>query len=130
MKLKLSLLVLALITLNSVPQYAQTCKDLYQEGNILVEQGKLEQAKVKFRQVIECGDGLYVPDSERRIAWIERILRKPDTVKPFSLSDTEVVIPYQGGQDVITVNGGGSWTAAVTDSGQSWCRIRKEKGKI
>lgn len=130
MRIRLLSLVLMLAVFCPVPQYAQTCKELYQEGNILVEQGKLEQAKVKFRQVIECGDGLYVPDSERRIAWIDRILRKPDAVKPFSLSDSEVVIPYQGGQDVITVNGGGSWTATVTGSGQSWCRIRKEKGKI
>lgn len=109
---------------------AQSCKVLYQEGNELVEQGKLGKAKTKFQQVINCGNNLYVPDSEKRIAWIERVLRKPNSVKPFSLSDNEVVIPYQGGQDVITVDGNGSWTATVRDNSATWCKIKKEKGKI
>ncbi len=109
---------------------AQSCKVLYQEGNKLVDQGKLEKAKSKFQQVINCGNNLYVPDSEKRIAWIERILRKPNTVKPFSLSDNEVAIPYQGGQDVITVDGNGSWTATLNDNSITWCKIKKEKGKI
>ncbi|NPD91717.1 BACON domain-containing protein [Xylanibacter muris] len=103
---------------------------LYQEGNTLVEQGKLEKARSKFQQVINCGNNLYVPDSEKRIAWIDRILRKPNTVKPFSLSDNEVVIPYQGGQDVITVDGNGSWSASIKDNNEGWCKIKKEKGKI
>lgn len=109
---------------------AQSCKVLYQEGNTLVDQGKLDKARVKFQQVINCGNNLYVPDSEKRIAWIDRILRKPSTVKPFSLSDNEIVIPYQGGQDVITVDGNGSWTASLNDNNVEWCKIKKEKGKI
>ena len=116
--------------LGNMQLFAQSCKVLYQQGNELVEQGKLEKAKSKFQQVINCGDNLYVPDSEKRVAWIDRILRKPNTIKPFSLSDNAVVIPYQGGQDVITVDGNGSWTAAVSDQSITWCKIKKEKGKI
>lgn len=123
-------IVMALALFGSVKLSAQSCKELYQEGNTLVDQGKLEKAKTKFQQVISCGNNLYVPDSEKRIAWINRILRKPNTVKPFSLSENEVVIPYQGGQDVITVDGNGAWTANISDSSVTWCKIKKEKGKI
>lgn len=124
------ILITSLALFGCMQLSAQSCKVLYQEGNTLVDQGKLEKAKSKFLQVINCGNNLYVPDSEKRIAWIERVLRKPNTVKSFSLSDKEVVIPYQGGQDVITVDGNGSWTAALSDNRVTWCRIKKEKGKV
>lgn len=128
--IKSLVLMTSLALLGGLPMSAQSCKVLYQEGNALVDQGKLEKAKSKFQQVIHCGNNLYVPDSEKRIAWIDRVLRKPSTAKPFSLSDNKVVIPYQGGQDVITVDGNGSWTAFVNDKSVGWCKIKKEKGKI
>lgn len=128
--IKSLVLMTSLALLGGLPMSAQSCKVLYQEGNTLVDQGKLEKAKSKFQQVIHCGNNLYVPDSEKRIAWIDRVLRKPSTAKPFSLSDNKVVIPYQGGQDVITVDGNGSWTASVNDKSVGWCKIKKEKGKI
>lgn len=128
--IKSLVLMTSLVLLGGLPMSAQSCKVLYQEGNTLVDQGKLEKAKSKFQQVIHCGNNLYVPDSEKRIAWIDRVLRKPSAAKPFSLSDNKVVIPYQGGQDVITVDGNGSWTAFVNDKSVGWCKIKKEKGKI
>lgn len=128
--IKKIILIASFALLGCLQLSAQSCKVLYQEGNELVEQGKLEKAKIKFQQVLNCGNNLYVPDSEKRIAWIDRVLRKPNTVKPFSLSDNEVVIPYQGGQDVITVDGNGTWTASVGDNSVTWCKIKKEKGKI
>lgn len=109
---------------------AQTCRDWYKEANQLLEAGKLEKARAKYQQVIECGDNFYVPDSKDRIQWIERILQKPKKSTPFSLSDNQIVIPYQGGQDVITVDGDGSWTATLNNSGANWCKIKKEKGKV
>ena len=128
--IKSLVLMTSLALLGGLPMSAQSCKVLYQEGNTLVDQGKLEKAKSKFQQVIHCGNNLYVPDSEKRIAWIDRVLRKPSTAKPFSLSDNKVVIPYQGGQDVITVDGNGTWTAFVSNKNVGWCKIKKEKGKI
>ena len=128
--IKSLVLMTSLALLGGLPMSAQSCKVLYQEGNTLVDQGRLGKAKSKFQQVIHCGNNLYVPDSEKRIAWIDRVLRKPSTAKPFSLSDNKVVIPYQGGQDVITVDGNGSWTAFVNDKSVGWCKIKKEKGKI
>lgn len=109
---------------------AQSCRDLYKEAKSFEKQGKLEKAKTKYQQVVNCGDKLYYADSKERIEWIDRILRKPDPVKPFSISDNEVVIPYQGGQDVITVDGNGSWKADLIDGENGWCKIKKEKGKI
>ena len=109
---------------------AQSCRDLYKEAKSFEKQGKLGKAKNKYQQVVNCGDKLYYADSKERIEWIDRILRKPDPVKPFSISNNEVVIPYQGGQDVITVDGNGSWKADLIDRENGWCKIKKEKGKI
>ena len=108
---------------------AQSCRDLYKEAKSFEKQGKLEKAKTKYQQVVNCGDKLYYEDSKERIKWIDRILRRPDPVKPFSISEDEVVIPYQGGQDVITVDGNGSWKADLIDGENGWCMIKKEKGK-
>ena len=109
---------------------AQSCRDLFRDANQLVQEGKLEKAKTKYQQVLSCGDNFYIPDSKNRIKWIERVMAKPIKAKPFAISDSEIIIPYQGGQDVVTVDGDGSWTASVESSGQGWCKIKKEKGKV
>ena len=109
---------------------AQSCRDLFRDANQLVQDGKLEKAKTKYQQVVNCGDNFYLPDSKEKIKWIDRVMAKPNKAKPFAISDNEIVIPYQGGQDVITVDGDGSWTASVGSSGQGWCKIKREKGKV
>lgn len=109
---------------------AQSCRDLFQDAQQLVKEGKLEKAKIKYQQVVNCGDNFYLPDSKDKIKWIDRVLSKPNKAVPFAISDNEIVIPYQGGQDVITVDGDGSWTASVGNSGQGWCKIKKDKGKV
>lgn len=124
------LLMLLLALLGHATCRAQSCRSLYQQANALVERGLLEKARERYRQVIECGDNLYVPDSERRIAWINRLLRKGDAQKPFALSDTEVVIPCQGGQDVVTVDDPTAWSAAVSPEGAAWCRATRGRGKL
>lgn len=63
--IKFLVLMASLALFGSVQLSAQSCKVLYQEGNKLVDQGKLDKAKVKFQQVINCGNNLYVPDSEK-----------------------------------------------------------------
>jgi len=90
----------------------------------------LEKAKTKYQQVVNCGDNFYLPDSKEKIKWIDRVMHKPNKVKPFAISENEIVIPYQGGQDVITVDGEGSWTASVGGTGTEWCKIKREKGKV
>lgn len=130
MNIKRLILMTGLVFACSMHLSAQSCQRLYKEGNALVDKGDLEKAKIKFQQVVNCGDNLYVRDSEERIAWINRVLRKPDKKKPFSLSDDKVVIPHQGGQDVITVDGDGSWKAAIKDADNDWCKISVGKGKI
>lgn len=130
MRLK-TLLIFTAFSLGTVMQVnAQTCRNLYREAKALEKQGKLDKAKTKYQQVVNCGDKLYYDDSKERINWIGRIQRKPVVKKPFSISDNEVVIPYQGGQDVITVDGNGTWRADIIDGENGWCKIKKEKGKI
>lgn len=109
---------------------AQTCRELYRDATQLVHDGKLEKARTKYQQVVNCGDNFYLPDSKEKIRWIDRVLQKPNKAKPFAISNNEIVIPHQGGQDVITVDGEGSWTASVGSAGTNWCKIKREKGKV
>ena len=109
---------------------AQSCRDLFRDANQLVQDGKLEKAKTKYQQVVSCGDNFYLPDSREKIKWIDRVLQKPNKTKPFAISNNEIVIPYQGGQDVITVDGEGTWVASVGSTGKDWCKIKREKGKV
>ena len=110
--------------------YGQSCRDLFRDANQLVQEGKLEKAKTKYQQVVNCGDNFYLPDSKEKIRWIDRVMHKPNKAKPFAISENEIVIPYQGGQDVITVDGEGAWTASVGGTGTDWCKIKREKGKV
>ena len=109
---------------------AQSCRDLFRDANQLVQEGKLEKAKTKYQQVVNCGNNFYLPDSKEKIKWIDRVMYKPNKAKPFAISENEIVIPYQGGQDVVTVDGEGGWTASVSSTGKDWCKIKREKGKV
>lgn len=128
MKLRFLFVLLSLGVVSAIHVNGQTCRTLYKDANTLLEAGKLEKAKAKFQQVINCGDNFYVPDSKKRILWINRILHKPNKKEPFSVSDDQIVIPYQGGQDVVTINGDGAWKAVLDEV--AWCRVKKEKGKV
>lgn len=128
MKLRFLFVLLSLGVVSAIHVNGQTCRTLYKDANSLLEAGKLEKAKAKFQQVINCGDNFYVPDSKKRILWINRILHKPNKKEPFSVSDDQIVIPYQGGQDVVTINGDGAWKAVLDEV--AWCRVKKEKGKV
>lgn len=130
MKKEKLLLLALLMSFSNCQIIAQSCKDLFRDANKLVHDGKLEKAKTKYQQVINCGDNFYMPDSKERIKWIDRVLAKPNKAKPFAISDSEIIIPHQGGQDVITVDGDGAWTATIGSTGQDWCKIKKDKGKV
>lgn len=129
--MKVSLLILVCTFGATYSQMsAQTCRELYRDATQLVHDGKLEKARTKYQQVVNCGDNFYLPDSKEKIRWIDRVLQKPNKAKPFAISNNEIVIPHQGGQDVITVDGEGSWTASVGSAGTNWCKIKREKGKV
>ena len=129
MKVKTLLLLGSFVAIHG-QIYGQSCRDLFRDANQLVQEGKLEKAKTKYQQVVNCGDNFYLPDSKEKIKWIDRVMHKPNKAKPFAISENEIVIPYQGGQDVITVDGEGSWTASVGGTGKDWCKIKREKGKV
>lgn len=129
MKVKTLLLLGSFVAIHG-QIYGQSCRDLFRDANQLVQEGKLEKAKTKYQQVVNCGDNFYLPDSKEKIKWIDRVMHKPNKAKPFAISENEIVIPYQGGQDVITVDGEGSWTASVGGTGTDWCKIKREKGKV
>ena len=88
---------------------AQTCKEMFVKANSYFNAGKYDDAKNYYQQVIKCGDKFFIKDCESKINLINDITYKAKKTAPFGLSRNEVIIPYQGGDAVVTVNGGSSW---------------------
>ena len=63
----------------------------------------------------------------KRINTINEITYRANKTAPFGLSKNEVIIPYQGGDAVVTVNGGSSWKVSINSD---WCTIRKSGSQI
>ena len=85
---------------------AQTCKEMFVKANSYFNAGKYDDAKNYYQQVIKCGDKFFIKDCESKINLINDITYKAKKTAPFGLSRNEVIIPYQGGDAVVTVNGG------------------------
>ena len=106
---------------------AQTCKEMFVKANSYFNAGKYDDAKNYYQQVIKCGDKFFIKDCESKINLINDITYKAKKTAPFGLSRNEVIIPYQGGDAVVTVNGGSSWKISINSD---WCTIKKSGSQI
>ena len=106
---------------------AQTCKEMFVKANSYYNAGKYEDAKSYYQQVIKCGDEFFIKDCKNKINLINDITYKAKKSAPFGLSRNEVIIPYQGGDAVVTVNGGSSWKISINSD---WCTIKKSGSQI
>lgn len=123
---KKQLLYLLMIIFSS-QMTAQTCRELYLQANSYFKSGNYNEAKKYYQKVVACGDKMYILDAEARINTINEITYKANKTAPFGLSKNEVIIPYQGGDAVVTVNGGSSWKVSINSD---WCTIRKSGSQI
>ena len=109
---KKQLLYLLMIIFSS-QMTAQTCRELYLQANSYFKSGNYNEAKKYYQKVVACGDKMYILDAEARINTINEITYRANKTAPFGLSKNEVIIPYQGGDAVVTVNGGSSWKVSI-----------------
>ncbi len=122
------LLFTALVAVLAVSNVkGQTCKEMFVKANSYYNAGKYDDAKTYYQRVINCGDQFFVKDSKTKLTLINELTYKAQKSIPFGLSKQDVVIPYQGGDAVVTVNGGDSWEISINSD---WCTIRKSGNQI
>ena len=122
------LLALIMVSILPVHMYGQTsCKNDFQTAESYYNKKKLDEARKFYQSVINCGDEYLAGLSKSRIKFIDDLEKKPVS-KSFGLSSNKVIIPYQGGDAVVTVNGNASWRISIDDS--EWCGIRKSGSQI
>lgn len=119
--------VLALLFTCCHSAYGQTCESLVREANKMYEAGKFSRAKTLYQQAINCGNKDFVPGCQEKIKIINGITAKPQKSVPFGVSDSEIIIAYQGGDKVVNIKGNGSWRVTVDSD---WCKVKKENGYI
>lgn len=121
-KMKLILALACAFTL-SLPIQAQSCAEKYRTANELRESGlsakdpnKLYRAIDLYRSVMKCDANMksrcesYIKEAQKAIK---------DLTPEISISDSEITIPYQGGDKEISVTSNGKWKIeGVTD----WCK--------
>ncbi len=105
----------------------QDCKDIFIKANEYYKNGNLEKAKSQYQKVINCGDQVFLNDCQKQIKLIDQLSYKPKKSAPFGVSNETVVIPYQGGDAVVTVEGGSSFKISLNSQ---WCTARKSGSKI
>lgn len=105
----------------------QDCKDIFIKANEYYKNGNLEKAKSQYQKVINCGDQVFLNDCQKQIKLIDQLSYKPKKSAPFGVSNETVVIPYQGGDAVVTVEGGSSFKILLNSQ---WCTARKSGSKI
>lgn len=111
----------------SLPSNGQSCKEMFIKANEYYKDGKLDKAKSQYQQVISCGDQFFLNDCQKQIKLIDQLTYKPKKSAPFSLSNETVIIPYQGGDAVVSVNGGNSFKVTINSE---WCSVRKSGSQI
>ena len=121
-------LLLCLTTFVVLPTlYGQTIEELVDKANSYFKAGSYAKAKEYYQRVIEKGDAFHVEDCKQKIRIIDDLTYKANKSAPFGLTKDKVFIPYQGGDAVVSVNGGGSWKIAIDSD---WCEVRKDGNQI
>ncbi len=124
-KILLFTVLVAVLAVSNVK--GQTCKEMFVKANSYYNAGKYDDAKIYYQRVINCGDQFFIKDSKTKLTLINELTYKAKKSIPFGLSKQDVIIPYQGGDAVVTVNGGDSWEISINSD---WCTIRKSGNQI
>ena len=91
----------------------------------LLNENKRREAQKVFQQIqsINCDDKEIQKKSGGYLNALNATHKKGIKATVFTISEENIVIPYQGGEYPVQVSGASSWKANVESN---WCSIRKE----
>ena len=116
-----------LLSLGAFPQSlcAQDCKSLYRKANELRSSEKYDDAIKEYQKVLNCGEKSYENDCNYLIQWIKDNRPSKEKVHNdvFGLSRNQVLIPSQGGQYSVRVQGPSKWTFTIDSD---WCTAKRD----
>lgn len=101
----------------------QSCEQLYRKAIQQMIENKRTEAQKTFQQVKNCDDREFQKKADDVLKPMLASQKKTVKATALTLSEEEVVIPYQGGEYPVIVYGVNSWKANVESD---WCSIRKE----
>ena len=120
-----------LLSLGAFPKSlsAQDCKSLYRKANELRSSEKYDDAIKEYQKVLNCGEKSYENDCNYLIQWIKdnRPFKEKGQNEVFGLSRNQVLIPSQGGQYSVRVQGPGKWTYTIDCD---WCSAKREGNSL
>lgn len=124
---KIYVLLVALVGILAFPMQssAQSCIDLYRQAESLRKSGKqsgkisdIADAISYYQRAMEC-DSYLRSDCERRIKECKKILPVLNIIdKETEKQIQEIVIPYQGGDRLISIDANNKWNV---DGMTDWC---------
>lgn len=103
---KKNLLILAGLVIWSFPTAAQTCADTFRQAQSLMEKELYADAIIQLESAMECDP--YLRQDCKRL--IKICKEKLQSVPYLTISEQEVIIPYQGGDRQIEVLSKGNWS--------------------
>lgn len=101
----------------------QTCDELYKKAVQLMKAGKETEAQKIIQQIKECDNKNLQKKANYYLKALKATQQKRIKATVLTLSEEEIVIPYQGGEFPVLVSGVNSWKANVESE---WCSVRKE----
>lgn len=101
----------------------QSCEQLYRKAMQQLKEEKRTEAQKTLQQVKNCGDIKFQKKADNVLKPMLASHKKTVKATVLTLSEEEVLIPYQGGEYPVIVSGSNSWKANVESD---WCSIRKE----
>lgn len=90
---------------------AQDCADLYKKANSLKDKEQYAEAIIYYKRAKAC-DPKLGKDCDKRIKFCK------DRLPLLEVSDQEIIIPYQGGDQQIEIKSTGKWQI---EGANNWC---------
>lgn len=111
---------------------AQDCKTLYRKAHNLRLSQKYDDAIKTYEQVENCGDSTISKESKRLVTWImnnrpSKGKSKQNVQGGFQLSPEQVIIPNQGGQETVKIQGSAKWTFTLEGD---WCTVKRNGNEL
>ena len=117
------LYIFAFIVVGCCGAKAQTCDELYRKAMQQMKEKKYTEAQKTFQQVKDCNDKGLQKKADNVLRPMLASQKRTVKATVLTLSEEDIVIPYQGGEYPVLVSGPNSWKVNVESD---WCTVRKE----